>query len=202
MKPLTLQQQRVLDFICRQVAEQGYPPSVREICQALGFRSSSTAHHYLDKLEELGYIERSPARPRAIRVLDPDGVSRLPQCRYVPLLGRIRAGEPLFAEENLEGYFPLPAKFTAGGEYFMLRVEGESMSGAGIHDGDLVIVRRQKTVENGEVAAFLLGDEATVKHFYREKNMIRLQPANDQFEPILTREVEVLGRVAGLFRRL
>lgn len=152
--------------------------------------------------EELGYIERSPARPRAIRVLDPDGVSRLPQCRYVPLLGRIRAGEPLFAEENLEGYFPLPAKFTAGGEYFMLRVEGESMSGAGIHDGDLVIVRRQKTVENGEVAAFLLGDEATVKRFYREKNMIRLQPANDQFEPILTREVEVLGRVAGLFRRL
>lgn len=202
MKPLRPQQQRVLDFICRQVAEQGYPPSVREICRELGFRSSSTAHHYLETLEELGYIERLPSRPRAIRVLEPAGVSRLPQCRYVPLIGRIRAGQPLFAEENREGFFPLPAEFAAGGEYFILRVEGESMSGAGIQDGDLVIVRRQKTVENGEIGVFLLGDEATVKRFYREKDIIRLQPANDQFEPILTRQVEVLGRVTGLFRRL
>jgi repressor LexA len=199
MKPLTPQQQRVLDYISREVVERGYPPSVREICAALGFRSSSTAHRYLATLEEMGYLERGAARPRAIRILDPAG-SRL-QCRYVPLIGRIRAGKPLLADENLEGYLPLPAEFAAGGEYFILRVEGKSMSGAGIHDGDFVIVRRQKTVENGEIAALLLGDEATVKRFYREKDHFRLQPENDQFDPILTREVEVLGKVTGLFRR-
>ncbi len=199
MKPLTPQQQRVLDYISREVSERGYPPSVREICAALGFRSSSTAHRYLAVLEEMGYLERAADRPRAIRILDPAG-GRL-QCRYVPLIGRIRAGKPLLAEENLEGYLPLPAEFTAGGEYFILRVEGESMLGAGIRDGDFVIVRKQKTVENGEIAALLLGDEATVKRLYKEKDFIRLQPENDDFEPILTREVEVLGRVTGLFRR-
>jgi len=200
MEPLTPQQQRVLDYISRVVAERGYPPSVREICAALGFRSTSTAHRHLAALEERGYLERAAERPRAIRLLDPAG-GRLP-CRYVPLLGRIRAGKPLLAEENLEGYFPLPADFVSGGEYFVLRVEGESMAGAGIHHGDFVIVRRQQTVENGEIAALLLGDEATVKRFYREKDHFRLQPENDEFEPILTREVEVLGKVTGLFRRL
>ncbi len=200
MKPLTPQQQRVLDYISREVSERGYPPSVREICAALGFRSSSTAHRYLAALEEKGYLERAADRPRAMRILDSAG-SRV-QCRYVPIIGRIRAGKPLLAEENMEGYFPLPAEFAAGGEYFILRVEGESMSGAGIHDGDFVIVRRQQTVENGEIAALLLGEEATVKRFYREKDYFRLQPENEQFEPILTREVEVLGKVTGLFRRM
>ncbi len=199
MKPLTSQQQRVLDYISREVAERGYPPSVREICAALGFRSSSTAHRYLALLEEMGYLERTAERPRAIRILDP-AAGRL-QCRYVPLIGRIRAGKPLLAGENLEGYLPLPAEFAAGGEYFILRVEGESMSGAGIRDGDFVIVRRQKTVENGEIAALLLGEEATVKRLYREKNHFRLQPENEQFEPIVAREVEVLGKITGLFRR-
>lgn len=200
MKTLTPQQQRVLDYISREIEERGYPPSVREICAALGFRSSSTAHRYLAALEEKGYLERAADRPRAIRILDSAG-SRV-QCRYVPIIGRIRAGKPLLAEENMEGYFPLPAEFAAGGEYFILRVEGESMSGAGIHDGDFVIVRRQQTVENGEIAALLLGEEATVKRFYREKDYFRLQPENEQFEPILTREVEVLGKVTGLFRRM
>ena len=197
--PLTSQQQKVLDYISREVAERGYPPSVREICAALGFRSSSTAHRYLALLEEMGYLERTAERPRAIRILDP-AAGRL-QCRYVPLIGRIRAGKPLLAGENLEGYLPLPAEFAAGGEYFILRVEGESMSGAGIRDGDFVIVRRQKTVENGEIAALLLGEEATVKRLYREKNHFRLQPENEQFEPIVVREVEVLGKITGLFRR-
>lgn len=197
--PLTSQQQKVLDYISREVAERGYPPSVREICAALGFRSSSTAHRYLTLLEEMGYLERTAERPRAIRILDP-AAGRL-QCRYVPLIGRIRAGKPLLAGENLEGYLPLPAEFAAGGEYFILRVEGESMSGAGIRDGDFVIVRRQKTVENGEIAALLLGEEATVKRLYREKNHFRLQPENEQFEPIVVREVEVLGKITGLFRR-
>ena len=200
MKTLTPQQQRVLDYISREIEERGYPPSVREICAALGFRSSSTAHRYLAALEEKGYLERAADRPRAMRILDSAG-SRV-QCRYVPIIGRIRAGKPLLAEENMEGYFPLPAEFAAGGEYFILRVEGESMSGAGIHDGDFVIVRRQQTVENGEIAALLLGEEATVKRFYREKDYFRLQPKNEQFEPILTREVEVLGKVTGLFRRM
>lgn len=200
MKTLTPQQQRVLDYISREIEERGYPPSVREICAALGFRSSSTAHRYLAALEEKGYLERAADRPRAMRILDSAG-SRV-QCRYVPIIGRIRAGKPLLAEENMEGYFPLPAEFAAGGEYFILRVEGESMSGAGIHDGDFVIVRRQQTVENGEIAALLLGEEATVKRFYREKDYFRLQPENEQFEPILTREVEMLGKVTGLFRRM
>jgi len=200
MKTLTPQQQRVLDYISREIEERGYPPSVREICAALGFRSSSTAHRYLAALEEKGYLERAADRPRAMRILDSAG-SRV-QCRYVPIIGRIRAGKPLLAKENMEGYFPLPAEFAAGGEYFILRVEGESMSGAGIHDGDFVIVRRQQTVENGEIAALLLGEEATVKRFYREKDYFRLQPENEQFEPILTREVEVLGKVTGLFRRM
>lgn len=200
MKPLTPQQQRVLEFIGREVEERGFPPSVREICREMGFRSSSTAHHYLEALEARGYIERLPSRPRAIRVLEQPGL-RQPRSCLVPILGRIRAGQPLFAEENLEGFFPLPPEFAAGGEFFLLRVEGESMIGAGIEDGDLVIVRRQRTIENGEIGAFLLGDEATVKRFYREEGIIRLQPANEHFEPILTREVEVLGRVTGLFRR-
>ncbi len=199
MKPLTAQQRRVLDFISREVAERGYPPSVRDICAALGFRSSSTAHRYLAALEKMGYLERGAARPRAIRIIEGDG-GRM-QCRYLPVIGRISAGKPLLAHENLEGYFPLPAKFTAGGEYFMLRVQGESMSGAGIHNGDFVIVRRQDAVENGEIAALLLGEEATVKRLFREENQFRLQPENDQFEPLLTREVQVLGKVTGLFRR-
>ena len=199
MKPLTGRQQRVLDYISQQIAEQGYPPSVREICAALGFRSSSTAHRYLTILEEMGYLERSATRPRAIRILDRAGSPM--HCHYIPLLGRIRAGEPLFAEENLEGYFPFPAEFTSGGEYFILRVEGESMTGTGINDGDYVIVRQQMSVENGEIAALLLGDEATVKRLYREKDLFRLQPENELYKPILTPEVVVLGKVTGLFRR-
>ncbi|NLA04346.1 MAG: transcriptional repressor LexA [Firmicutes bacterium] len=201
MEPLTRQQQRVLDFIRRSVEEHGYPPSVREICREMRFRSSSTAHRYLETLEDKGYIERTASRPRAIRVLD-TGVSPTLQCRYVPLIGRIRAGRPLFAEENFEGHLPLPADFTAGGDYFILRVEGESMTGAGIQEGDLVLVRRQRTLENGEIGAFLLDDEATIKHFFREKDSVRLQPANERFAPIRTREVEILGRVTGLYRRL
>lgn len=199
MESLTLQQQRVLDYISREVAERGYPPSVREICAALGFRSSSTAHHYLTVLEKLGYLERTAERPRAMRLLDP-AAGRM-QCCYIPYIGRIRAGKPLLAAENLEGYFPLPAELAAGGDYFILRVEGESMSGAGIRNGDFVIVRRQSSVENGEIAALLLGDEATVKRLYKEKDRFRLQPENDRFEPILTREVEVLGKITGLYRR-
>ncbi len=199
MKPLTAQQKRVLDFISREVAERGYPPSVRDICAALGFRSSSTAHRYLATLEDMGYLERGAARSRAIRIVERDSSSM--HCRYLPIIGRISAGKPLLAEENLEGYFPLPAGFAAGGEYFILRIEGESMSGAGIHNGDFVIVRRQETVENGEIAALLLGEEATVKRLFLEKDCFRLQPENDQFETILAREVEVLGKVTGLFRR-
>lgn len=201
MKPLTPQQRRVLEFIRRSLEEQGYPPSVREICGEMGFRSSSTAHRYLETLEEKGYIKRTASRPRAIRILQSTSPPTL-QHRSVPLLGRIRAGLPLLAEENLEGYLPLPAEFTAGGEYFILRVEGESMSGAGIQSGDLVLIRRQKSLENGEIGAFLLHDEATIKRFYRDQDSVRLEPANEQFEPIFTREVEILGRVTGLYRRL
>lgn len=201
MKPITLKQQKVLDFIRSEVERCNYPPSVREICRALGFRSSSTAHAYLGALQEKGYLRRDPAKPRAIELLDPALAGMERRCTYAPLIGRAPAGRPFLAEENFEGFFPLPADL--GGEgTFVLQVSGESMTGAGILDGDYVIVRRQETAENGEIVVALLENEATVKRFYRNQENVRLQPENPAYEPIVTREVQILGKVTGIFRRL
>ncbi|NLC76459.1 MAG: transcriptional repressor LexA [Clostridia bacterium] len=199
---LSPRQVEILQYIQRITREKGYPPSVREIGRAVGLSSSSTVHGHLAQLEEKGYIRRDPAKPRAIEILEPD--SSTPSCTMipVPLLGRITAGEPILATENIEEVIPLPYPLVGHQDVFMLTVVGNSMIDAGIHDGDYVIVKQQSTAENGDIVAALLEDEATVKRFFKEKDYIRLQPENPQYAPIYTREVSILGKVIGLYRSL
>ncbi len=202
MEPLTDKQRRVLKFIEQEVARCNYPPSVREIGKALGISSTATVHGYLDLLEEKGYITRMATKPRAIKLLvSTEGNPEL-KCSFAPLVGRITAGLPVLAEENREGYFPIPEHLSVGENCFVLKVEGDSMIEAGINDGDYVIVRQQFSAENGEIVAALLDEEATVKRFFREINGIRLQPENSSYEPIIAADVNILGKVVALFRKL
>ncbi|MFO7951646.1 MAG: transcriptional repressor LexA [Bacillota bacterium] len=206
MEPLTDKQKRVLDFIEQEVARWNYPPSVREICKALEISSTATVHGHLDTLENKGYISRMATKPRAIKLLrNADGdplVETEEKCVFAPLIGRITAGQPILAEENREGYFPVPPAIHAEEGCFVLKVKGESMVDAGIHDGDYVIIRQQNSAENGEIVAALLGDEATVKRFYLERDVYRLQPENNSYEPIYTHDAVILGKVIGLFRKV
>jgi repressor LexA len=202
---ISKRQQAILDFIKKEVREKGYPPSVREIGEAVGLASSSTVHGHLERLEKKGLIRRDPTKPRAIEIRD--GSDELAQfsnsIARVPLLGRVTAGAPILATENIEDYFPLPAHFIGDHEVFMLSVRGDSMIEAGIHDGDHVIVRQQSTANNGDiVVAMTENDEATVKTFYKEKDHIRLQPENPTMEPIRLKNVTILGKVIGLFRAI
>lgn len=202
MAGLTGRQKQILDFIKKQMRDKGYPPSVREIGESVGLSSSSTVHGHLARLEEKGYLRRDPSKPRAIEVLDDDGRAvQRHRLVSVPLVGRVTAGEPILAVQNIEDYVPLPRDLAGGEGTFLLSVRGDSMIGAGIHDGDLVIVRPQRSAENGDIVVALLGEEATVKRFFKEKNTVRLQPENPTMEPIVTKTVEVLGKVIGLFRR-
>lgn len=194
-------QAAILNYIRQQINEKGYPPSVREIGQAVGLYSSSTVHGHLRRLEEKGYIRRDPTKPRAIEVISDRQPIRRKEMVNVPVVGRVTAGEPILAVENVEDSFPLPLEFVRDEDVFMLSVRGESMIGAGIFDGDLVIVRPQKVATNGEIVVALLGDEATVKRFYKESDSVRLQPENPHMEPIITKQVEILGKVIGLVRR-
>ncbi len=208
-------QQQILDFVNSQVEEKGYPPSVREICSAVGFKSTSTVHGYLQKLEKNGLILKDPTKPRALKVLNGskktsrhnnsdtrDYYSRR-ELVDVPIVGRVTAGLPILAVENVEDTFPLPADFIQNSTAFMLRVQGESMIEAGILDKDLVLVRQQSTAINGDTVVALIGDEATVKTFYKEKDHVRLQPQNQYMDPIIVREnLTILGKVIGVFRRL
>lgn len=200
MSSLTPRQRQVLDFIRLSLEERGFPPSVREIGRALGLNSSSTVHGHLSKLKVAGLINWDPTKPRTISLAEDDGMRQ--RIAKVPLVGRVTAGLPVLAEENVEDVLPLPADFARGNECFLLRVRGDSMTGAGILDGDYVIVRKQENAENGEVVVALLGEEATVKRFFREEDRVRLQPENDAFEPIITRDVKILGKIVGLLRRL
>jgi repressor LexA len=198
-------QQSILEFIRSEVRERGYPPSVREIGEAVGLASSSTVHGHLDRLEKKGYIRRDPTKPRAIELLGDDHQRDLFQHSIVrvPLVGKVTAGNPITAIENIEEYFPLPAHMVRDGEVFMLTVIGESMIEAGIHDGDYVIVRQQPTAMNGEiVVAMTEEDEATVKTFYRERDHVRLQPENPALDPIILNQVTILGKVIGVFREI
>ena len=195
-------QAAILNFIRQQINEKGYPPSVREIGQAVGLYSSSTVHGHLRRLEEKGYIRRDPTKPRAIEVISDHKPVRRKEMVNVPVVGKVTAGEPILAVENVEDNFPLPLEFVRDEDVFMLRVRGESMVGAGIFDGDYVVVRPQKVAQNGDIVVALMGDEATVKRFYKEAGRIRLQPENPQWQPIITTEVEVLGKVIGLVRRI
>ena len=206
MSRISNRQQAILEFIKREVREKGYPPSVREIGEAVGLASSSTVHGHLDRLEKKGLIRRDPTKPRAIEILDDENEEQLPfplAVTRVPVVGKVTAGAPITATENIEEYFPLPAHFTGDHEVFMLTVKGDSMIEAGIHDGDYVIVRQQQTAENGDiVVAMTEDDEATVKTFYKERDHIRLQPENPTMEPIRLKHVTILGKVIGLFRSI
>ncbi|HEV2358146.1 MAG TPA: transcriptional repressor LexA [bacterium] len=199
---LTKRQREILEYLLDTMQRKGYPPSVREIGTALGLTSSSTVHSHLAALEKKGYIRRDPSKPRAIEILK-DGASQPPKrVVNVPVVGRIAAGAPLLADENIEDVFPLPRDFVREDGAFMLRVRGESMIDAGIYDGDYVVIRPQATAANGEIVAALIGDEATVKRFYKERDHIRLQPENSTMSPILTRDVTIIGKAVALIRRL
>jgi len=206
MNKLSKRQQDILDFIKQEVKSKGYPPSVREIGLAVGLASSSTVHGHLERLETKGLIRRDPTKPRAIEILDLEEDSHIPKSKVinVPLIGKVTAGMPITAIENVEEYFPLPEHLAGyDQQVFMLEISGESMIDAGIHDGDYVIVRQQKTAQNGDiVVAMTEEDEATVKRFYKEKNHFRLQPENPTMQPIILENVSILGKVIGLYREI
>jgi repressor LexA len=203
-RELTKRQQQILDFIRAELHLRGYPPSVREIGEAIGLSSSSTVHSHLAALEAKGFIRRDPSKPRALEVLDfrdTDNAIDYGQVHAVPLVGHVAAGEPILAAENIEQTIPLPAEFS-GDSTFILRVRGESMIDAGILDGDFVVVKQQQTAANGDIVVALLDDSATVKTYYREADRIRLQPENSSMEPLYSRNVEIMGKVVALFRRI
>ncbi|PKM79255.1 MAG: repressor LexA [Firmicutes bacterium HGW-Firmicutes-13] len=202
LEPLTPRQEEILKFIKEEVQQKGYPPSVREIGKAVGLSSSSTVHAHLSQLEKKGYIRRDPTKPRAIELLEDSSYLPFRDITPVPIVGSVTAGRPVLAEENIIEYFPLPKEFVRQDAFFMLNVEGDSMINAGILDGDYVIVRQQSTANNGEIVVALIEDEATVKRFYKEDGYYRLQPENDFYEPIIIQNVNVLGKVVGLFRRI
>ena len=206
MKKLSKRQKDILDFIKAKVKEKGYPPSVREIGEAVGLASSSTVHGHLTRLEKKGLIRRDPTKPRAIEILDENiqiGQHYHSEMIKVPVIGKVTAGQPITAIENIEEYFPLPAGMVNDDEVYMLTVQGESMIEAGILDGDYVIVRKQPTAHNGEIVVAMTEDgEATVKRFFKEKNHFRLQPENVTMEPIILPQVTILGKVIGVFREI
>ena len=203
---LTNKQIMILNFIKDQLTLKGYPPSVREICAAVDLRSTSTVHSHLNKLEKLGYIRRDATKPRAIEVLDGnkgESVNGLNQeVLHLPVIGQITAGEPIFAEQNIEEYIPLPANLVVGTENFILKVKGDSMINCGILNGDYVIVDKASTATNSQIVVALVGQEsATVKRFFREDNHIRLQPENDTMKPIILPNCSILGKAIGLYRK-
>lgn len=203
MKKISKRQEDILSFIKAEVKKKGYPPSVREIGEAVGLASSSTVHGHLARLESKGFIRRDPTKPRAIEILDPEGLEAMkPGVLNVPLVGKVTAGLPITAIENIEEYFPLPESFgTTEDQLFMLEIVGNSMIEAGILNGDHVIVKQQQSAQNGEiVVAMTEDDEATVKRFFKEKDYFRLQPENSSMDPIIVDNVSILGKVVGVYR--
>jgi repressor LexA len=197
---LTNKQEQILDYIKQVLREKSYPPSVREICAAVALSSTSTVHSHLNTLEKKGYIRRDPTKPRTIEVLDAEHDWLMDHVSAVPVIGKVTAGEPILAMENIEEYFPLPNHMARNEEIYMLKVVGVSMINAGILDGDQIIVRKQTSAQNGDIVVALLGDDVTVKRFFKDKDIIRLQPENDTMAPIYSKEVTILGKVIGLFR--
>ncbi len=203
---LTKRQQEIFDFIRKYSAKYGYPPTVRDIGKAVGLASSSTVHAHLANLEKIGLLRRDPSKPRAIELFDRamggavETVRGMMQSDALPLLGSVSAGQPILAEENIEEYVSVPELAGGGDGQYLLRIRGESMRDAGILDGDYVVVRSQSAAQNGDIVVALLGEEATVKRFFREADHVRLQPENEAMEPIRSKEVKVLGRVVGVLR--
>jgi repressor LexA len=205
---LTKRQQEIFDFIRKYSAKYGYPPTVRDIGKAVGLASSSTVHAHLANLEKIGLLRRDPSKPRAIELFDRavgsavEGVRNIVRPDSLPLLGSVAAGQPILAEENVEEYVPVPTLAGGADGDYLLRIRGESMKDAGIVEDDLVVVHQQDTAQQGDIVVALLGEEATVKRYFREPDHIRLQPENETMEPIRTKEVKVLGRVVGLLRSM
>ena len=193
-------QQEILEYIKSQILERGFPPAVRDICEAVHLKSTSSVHSHLETLEKNGYIRRDPTKPRAIEILDDSFNFTRREMVNVPIVGRVAAGEPLLAEQNIEEYFPIPMDFMPNKQTFMLKVKGESMINAGILSGDYVIVEQTPSAENGEQVVALIEDGATVKTFYKEAGHIRLQPENSTMSPIIVKDVKILGKVKGVFR--
>lgn len=198
---LTRRQQEILTFVQRYAESHGYPPSVREIGQAMGLTSSSTVHSHLEALARKGFLRRDPSKPRALEVLH-NGHGSQARAVSLPVIGQVTAGSPILADQNIEDYVALPADLTRGSEAFVLKVRGDSMIEDGILDGDMLVVRRQQTAAEGDIVVARIGDEATVKRFYREGDRIRLQPANQAMEPILVRDVVIEGKAVAVLRRL
>lgn len=197
---ITKKQQEILDYIKSQIVEKGYPPAVRDICEAVSLKSTSSVHSHLETLEKNGYIRRDPTKPRAIEILDDEFNVQRREMTNLPMIGTVAAGQPILAEQNIEGYFPIPVDMVPNGQCFTLRVQGNSMINIGINSGDLIFVRSCNTAQNGDLVVALIDDGATVKNFYKENGHYRLQPQNDEMEPIITDHVEILGKVFGVFR--
>ncbi|RKJ00972.1 transcriptional repressor LexA [bacterium D16-54] len=199
---ITSKQQEILEYIKNTILKKGYPPTVREICEAVRLKSTSSVHSHLETLERNGYIRRDPTKPRAMEILDDTfGLTRREMVQ-VPMIGTVAAGQPILAEENIEDYFPIPAELLPNSQTFMLRIKGNSMINVGIFDGDQVIVEQTSTADNGDIIVALIDDSATVKRFYKEDGHYRLQPENDEMDPIIVSELNVLGKVIALFRRM
>lgn len=197
---ITAKQQEILEYIKSEIVNKGYPPAVREICGAVHLKSTSSVHSHLETLEKNGFIRRDPTKPRAIEIIDDDFNLSRREIVSVPVIGSVAAGEPIFADQNIESYMPVLPEDLPDGPAFMLRVKGESMVNAGIFDGDRVLVKKQESARNGDIIVALVEDAATVKTFYKEDGHFRLQPENDTMEPIILDDVVVLGKVTGLFR--
>ena len=197
---ITSKQQEILEYIKETILKKGYPPAVREICEAVHLKSTSSVHSHLETLEKNGYIRRDPTKPRAIEIMDDTFNLTRREVVNVPVIGRVAAGAPILAEENIENYFPIPMEFMPNEKTFLLSVKGESMINAGILDGDYVLIKQQSNAENGDMVVALVEDGATVKRFFKEEGVYRLQPENDFMDPIIVESVEILGKVIGVFR--
>ena len=199
---ISKKQLEILEYIKSEILRIGYPPAVREICEAVNLRSTSSVHAHLESLEKNGYIRRDPTKPRAIEIIDDTFNLTRREMVNVPMVGQVAAGEPILAEQNITNYFPIPMEFMPNNDTFMLTVKGESMINAGIFDGDYVLVEQCNTARNGDMVVALVDDSATVKTFYKEEGYYRLQPENDSMDPIIVMNCEILGKVIGVFRFL
>ena len=197
---ISKKQSEILEYIKSQIINKGYPPSVRDICEAVDLKSTSSVHSHLETLEKNGYIRRDPTKPRAIEIIDDNFNLSRREVVNVPIVGKVAAGQPILAVENIESYFPVPMEFMPNEQCFMLKVQGDSMINAGIFDGDTIIVEQCQTARNGDMVVALVEDSATVKTFYREADHIRLQPENDAMDPIIVPDCQILGKVFGVFR--
>mgnify|MGYP001372988608 FL=1 len=199
---ISSKQQEILEYIKQEILNKGYPPAVREICEAVHLKSTSSVHSHLETLEKNGYIRRDPTKPRAIEIIDDNFNLTRREVVNVPILGQVAAGQPLLAVENIENYFPIPTEFMPNAETFMLKVKGDSMINAGIFNGDKILVQKQSDAQNGDIVVALVDDSATVKTFYKEDGHFRLQPENDTMDPIIVNECSILGKVFGIMRFL